>query len=77
MAWNYRIVKKQLKDEIYFEVCEVYYDEKGKPGSWSWGHNVLGGESMEDLKDTMNKIQEAMKRPVLEIVGDDEGLKEI
>lgn len=78
MAWNYRVVKKQLnEDEVTFDVCEVYYDKEGNPTSWAWGKNVLSQDSLEDLEDALNKIQDAMKKPVLEIIGDDEGLREI
>lgn len=78
MAWNYRVLKKKLsEDEDTFDVCEVYYDEDNKATSWAWGKNVLSGESLEELQDTLVRIQEAIKKPVLEIVGDDEGLIEI
>lgn len=78
MAWNYRVLKKKLsEDEDTFDVCEVYYDEHDKATSWAWGKNVLSGESLEELQETLVRIQEAIQKPVLEIVGDDEGLIEI
>ena len=78
MAWNYRVLKKKLSDdEDTFDVCEVYYDENNKATSWAWGKNVLSGDSLEDLQDTLVRIQEAIKKPILEIIGDDEGLIEI
>lgn len=78
MAWNYRVVKKKLsEEEDTFDVCEVYYDEDGKPTSWAWGKNILSADSFEELQDILVRVQEAIKKPVLEIVGDEEGLVEI
>ena len=28
MSWNYRIVKHDKSNEVYFQIHEVYYDEK-------------------------------------------------
>lgn len=75
--WNYRVVKKDWKNGlISYEICEVYY-ENDIPTSWIWGKNVLSGESKEDLKETLRTVSKAFEKPVLEIVGDDEGLVEV
>lgn len=77
MLWNYRVVKKQVsEEEVIFDICEVYY-KNNKPYGWVCDENVLRQESLEDLEDALVGIQEALKQPVLEIIGDDEGLREI
>ncbi|EPD54133.1 hypothetical protein HMPREF1210_00118 [Paenisporosarcina sp. HGH0030] len=77
MLWNYRVLKKQISEkEVVFDICEVYYKD-GEPNGWVWDENILKQESLEDLKDALIGIQEALKQPVLEIIGDDEGLREI
>lgn len=80
MAWNYRVIKNILSnEELSFEVCEVYYNEEGLPISWSSEKNVLSQDSFEDLEDALIRINEAMKKPMLEIVknGEDSFLKEL
>ncbi|MBA2943749.1 hypothetical protein HZF08_36355 [Paenibacillus sp. CGMCC 1.16610] len=75
--WNYRVVKKNWKNGLVsYDVCEVYY-ENDKPTSWIWGKNVLSGESKVGLELTLDSVQKAFTKPVLEIIGDDEELVEI
>jgi hypothetical protein len=75
--WNYRVVKKIWENGLVsYDVCEVYY-ENDKPTSWIWGKNVLSGESKVGLEMTLNSVQKAFTKPVLEIIGDDEELVEI
>lgn len=62
--WNYRIVKWVDDDgEDVFEIREVYYDEKGNP----YGHCTAAvfGATMEELGDSMNYLQLAFVKPVL------------
>ncbi|WP_336769626.1 hypothetical protein [Bacillus bombysepticus] len=67
MAWNYRIVKKKLtEDEDTFDVCEVYYDNNGKPISYALNKNVLSQDSFDDLLWAYKEIGKAYNAPVLE-----------
>lgn len=67
--WNYRVIKRQFEDdEVSFDVCEVYYNAEGKPTSWISDKNVLSQDSMEDLQETMKRVEEAMRKPILEMV---------
>ncbi|OBY76340.1 hypothetical protein BBG47_27720 [Paenibacillus sp. KS1] len=76
-CWNYRVIKKKWSEELYsYEVCEVYY-ENDRPTSWIWGKNVLSGGNEEDLKSNLNFVLKAFEKPVLEIIGDDESLREV
>ncbi|ULO09446.1 hypothetical protein H1230_12095 [Paenibacillus sp. 19GGS1-52] len=76
--WNYRVLKKDWKNGLVsYDVCEVYYDND-IPTSWIWGKNILSGESKADLEWRLNNsILKAFEKPVLEIIGDDEGLVEV
>lgn len=76
--WNYRVLKKDWENGLVsYDVCEVYY-ENDIPTSWIWGKNVLSGESKEDLEWMLNNsILKAFEKPVLKIIGDDEGLVEV
>ncbi|MDQ6418521.1 hypothetical protein RB620_03635 [Paenibacillus sp. LHD-117] len=75
--WNYRVLKKDCKNGLVsYDVCEVYY-ENGIPDSWIWGKNVLSGDSKEHLEEKIQSILMAFKKPILEIIGDDEDLVEV
>lgn len=54
--WNYRLVKKEETDEI--QVCEVYYDLKGRPSSHTSDPISLKGENLEEVLDTIQQIVE-------------------
>ena len=43
MTWNLRLVdRSDESDEPYIEICEVYYDQLGKPLGYS--NATMGGE---------------------------------
>jgi len=64
-TWNHRVVELTDNETPWFAVCEVYYDDKGIP----WGHTerAVGvcGESIEEAKETLQRIKEAFDAPVL------------
>lgn len=69
MYWNYRLMRfSNTKGEIYYEVCEVYYDENGNPHSWAESHNLLAYETVEEIKDAYENIEKAFEKTVLEYV---------
>lgn len=79
MSWNYRIIKtkwklKNLKGNGY-AIHEVYYDEKGRPTSWSAEPQYLCAETKEQLMGDIVLIRQAFRKPTLEIVNNK--LKEI
>jgi len=86
MSWNHRIIyhkADKLKEnpkiqwEEYLAVHEVYYDENGNPHSITEEPCVIIGEEGKDslmsIKWTLEKITEAMNKPILNY----ETLKEI
>lgn len=76
--WNYRVLKKKWNENFTsFAVCEVYYDNEGKPTAWIWEKNVMNTYDYEGLKSNIDYIREAFDKPTLEIMGDDEYLVEI
>lgn len=76
MTWNYRVIKYDHRpdyngDEPWFAIHEVYYDEDGKPTSVTENASTVSGE---DLKWVVERMQEAVSKPVLnwtDIVKDD------
>lgn len=65
--WNYRVISTNCGNgEFEFAVHEVYYDTDGLPKSWSKDHvSVLTNES-ETWESFFTKMQEAVKKPMLE-----------
>lgn len=79
MAWNYRVVKFDNGEDLEpsYEVSEVYYDDKGVPHSWSRGHHVLSGETLEELHETASLINDALKKPTLYVPQSEDSITEI
>jgi hypothetical protein len=65
MSWNHRVLAHEFKDEIYFQVHEVYYDDEGKPHAHTANAVSIGAESLKDIKWTLNRMKEALKKPIL------------
>ena len=65
--WNYRVISTYCGNgEFEFAVHEVYYDAEGLPKSWSQDPiQVLTNEG-ETWDSFFAKIQEAVKKPMLE-----------
>jgi hypothetical protein len=63
--WNYRIVKTtdEVTKEDSFELCEVNYDNLGKPMGYC-PVSVIG-DSVWEIIDTIRQMAEASARPVL------------
>lgn len=65
MGWNHRVLAREYKDEVAFEIYEVYYDKKGKPNGYIQDPISVHGSSMKDLKWVLNKMKECLKKPIL------------
>ena len=55
MSWNHRILAHKDGDEVYFQIHEVYYDEDGKPISYTTDGANVGSESLDGIKWVLNK----------------------
>lgn len=69
MGWNYRALATEHtysngKSEIILSIHEVYYDEDGNPNGYI-KEKTINGESIKSLKWSLNKMKEALKKPVL------------
>lgn len=65
MIWNYRVMATEYKGDIVLQVHEVYYNDKGVPSSYSDEPSTIGGENIEEIKDIIQKLEEAANRPIL------------
>ncbi len=67
MSWNHRILAHKDGDEIYFQIHEVYYDEKGNPNSYAANAVSVGDESIEGINWTLDKMKECVNKPILSV----------
>jgi hypothetical protein len=69
MTWNHRIVKfkSSSPDELdYFAICEVYYNTQGKPNAHTAEGVRVGGESIEELKLTLERMLACLELPIID-----------
>lgn len=62
-TWDLRLYEYSDKFQTYYEVREVFFNDKGEP----WGHcnaRVLG-ESKEALIKYLELVREAIDKPIL------------
>lgn len=66
MSWNHRILAHEdHKKEIYLVIHDVYYNEKNIPDGYSENGVTIGGETLKDIKWTLSKMKECLKKPIL------------
>ena len=71
MHWNHRVVRTVDDEtlEIMLQIAEVYYNsDTGKP--YTYCEPFLTGETLEELTETLNRMQAARLQPVLAYPGD-------
>ena len=74
MPWKYRIIKKTemreyLKNSITtYGVHQVYIDENGDISRIEDNPMPIFDESVDNLKETIEKIQYCLKKPVIDYV---------
>lgn len=60
--WNYRVVEK----DGYYGMHEAFYDEKDKkPHSITQNEMSPHGDTLNELKDDLQKFLEALEKPIL------------
>ena len=64
MVWNHRILAEEYEGEVYFSIYEVYY-KKSKPVSYTSHAVNVGGENIESIIWTLDKMKECTKKPIL------------
>lgn len=67
MSWNYRIlVKRDDSNNPHYGIHEVYYDDNDLPHTCTEVPCDPYGETVEELKDNMIQMMEALLTPTLE-----------
>ena len=62
--WNHRILAHDdlINQNTYFMIHEVYYNKKGKLNGYTKNPITIGGENIESLHWTIDKIKELKSR---------------
>lgn len=63
--WNYRVVKRTVKDGVIFAIHECYYNDRGRPDGITTDSVEPRGETLAELKKDIKMYLQALKRPVL------------
>lgn len=63
--WNFRVFKSiNPSGEEEYGIVEVYYDNKGKPASYT-DYHIPWGDSLKDLKWELSTMLKACRSPIL------------
>lgn len=65
--WNYRVVKKHYPDtdETCFTIHEAHYNDNGELYAYTESGVDPCGESIEELRELLNRMLRALDNPVL------------
>jgi hypothetical protein len=64
-GWNYRILAREIPEEMYFAIHEVYYDSEGKPNAYSSEPVIVSSDSVKGIKWNLRRMLECTKKPIL------------
>lgn len=65
MTWDYRVVKTISNGEEYYSIHEAYYNEEDQASSITEDPVEAFGNSLEELKLDLERMLEALNKPVL------------
>ncbi|MDD5722687.1 MAG: hypothetical protein PHY29_02980 [Syntrophales bacterium] len=66
MNWNYRVVRHELKGEVWFAIHEVYYNKSGEVCAMTKEPDPPVGDTIEELKTDITQMLSALDAPILE-----------
>lgn len=67
MSWNYRVMRHfDAAGNESYAVHEVYYTAEGKPSMYSVNGVAPWGETLEELRQEVQRFTVALEKPVLE-----------
>lgn len=77
MTWNFRVIRKTRRVKLgkrykivhSYDMHEVYYNQKGKPTSWTEKPiDANGYENIREMQETLCRmLADSLAMPVLEI----------
>lgn len=71
MTWNYRVCKETYKgdgyEEVGYSIREAYYTKSGEIWAVTEGAKGLYGESLDDIKDGLEKMAKALEKEIVDL----------
>jgi hypothetical protein len=65
--WNHRVVKRTFEGgEVIYAIHEAYYDDNKKVWAITEEGVDAHGETMEELKQSLEWMQKALEAPILD-----------
>jgi hypothetical protein len=62
-------MKQEIMDgDVYLQINEVFYDEVGRK-SWTVHGVTVAGETIEELRDILNKMLKSLDNKILDYDG--------
>jgi len=65
MRWGYRLLKTKDGDDDFYQIHEVYYNEKGKVDGWTANAVTVGGHSKTEVKWVLEQMLEAINKETI------------
>lgn len=62
--WNYRLMAKEGRGEVWFDIHEVYYNND-IPTSCSKYPACVSGNSVDEVKEVLSKMTECLEKPII------------
>jgi hypothetical protein len=66
VSWNYRVIRQTKGVETFLAIHEVYLDSVGNPTAITKEPVEVMGENEDELRWVLDRMREALDRPVLE-----------
>jgi hypothetical protein len=67
VSWGYRVMRHETGEEDYFALHEVYcHPGSVEVSSWTLKPVDVGGSSIEALRWMLDRMREALEKPVLD-----------
>jgi len=67
MSWNHRVLAHKDGEDWYFQIHEVFYNETGRPDSYTAQGVGVGAENLEGLVWVLDKMKECLSKPILSV----------
>lgn len=68
MGWNYRVMRHSgAQGQVWLAIHECYYDDQGEVISWTEDPVMLSGESVEEMRNDLIRMEQALDYPVIEV----------
>jgi hypothetical protein len=65
--WDYRVIEHLTYIDNFFEIHEVYYDEKDNPHSWTERSPSISGDDLEEIAWQLGEMKKCLDKPIIKV----------